>query len=372
VKANRGKSKKTKTLPPPRGAKGGLRGDSRAACLADYEMLAKRKMSHAAWEYFASGSGDQITLRRNREALTAQCLRPRVMIDVCKIDTRITLFDHEMPHPILLAPTSSHLLAHPGGEEEMVRGAGAAQAITVISTSATCSIEKIADTATSPLWFQLYVVEDRVKVKELIQRAEAAGCRALCITVDLPYIYARNRESQIAGETPEFYFPHLHVRARPGSAGGKGGRSRAFTWKDMDWIHSFVKVPVLLKGILDPDDADIAVKSGAAGIIVSNHGGRGLDSLPATFEALPGVSERVAKRVPVLVDGGIQRGTDIVKMMAHGAAAVLIGRPCLYGLGVAGAEGVRHVIEILRTEFEAAMGLCGRISIDAIDRSVLW
>jgi 4-hydroxymandelate oxidase len=368
VKANPRKLKKTKTFKTPREAGRELR----AACLADYEMRAKQKMPHAAWEYFASGSGDEITLRRNRQALLAQCLKPRVMIDVRKIDTRIKLFGHEMAHPILVAPTSSHLLAHPEGEKEMVRGAGAAQAITVISTSATCSIEDTAKAATSPLWFQLYVVEDRVKVKELIQRAEAAGCRALCITVDLPYIYARNRESQIAGETPEFYFPHLDVRARPGSAGGKGGRSRGFTWKDMDWIHSFARVPVLLKGILNPDDGDIAVKSGAAGIIVSNHGGRGLDSLPATFEALPGVSERVAGRVPVLVDGGIQRGTDIVKMMAHGAAAVLIGRPCLYALGVAGAEGVRHVIEILRTELEAAMALCGRTSMGAIDRSVLW
>jgi 4-hydroxymandelate oxidase len=366
LKAKRGKAKKINILRPPR------KEELRAICLADYEALAKEKMSHAAWEYFASGSGDEITLRRNHEALVAQCLRPRVLVDVSKIDTRVKLFGYEMPHPILVAPTSSQLLAHPKGEVEMVRGAGAAQAITVISTSATYSIEDIAKAAKSPLWFQLYVVEDRVKVKELIQRAEAAGCRALCITVDLPYIYARNRESQIAKDAPKFFYPHLDVSARPGSAGGKGGRSRAFTWKDMDWIHSFAKVPVLLKGILNPDDADIAVKSGVAGIIVSNHGGRSLDSLPATFEALPCVSDKVAGRVPVLADGGIQRGTDIVKMIAHGASAVLIGRPCLYGLGVAGADGVRHVIEILRTELEAAMGLCGRTSVNAIDRSVLW
>ena len=349
------------------------KGESpRPTCLADYEILAKQKMSHAAWEYFASGSGDEITLRRNRQALDEQCLRPRVMVDVREIDTHITLLGQRLPHPILLAPTSSHLLAHPQGEIEMVRGAGAAGAITVISTSSTCSIEEIAKVATSPLWFQLYVVEDREKVKALIQRAESAGCRALCITVDLPYIYARNRETKIAGDTPQFFYPHLDVTARPGSAGGKAGRSRGFTWKDMEWIASVAKIPVLLKGILDPEDADIAVKSGAAGIIVSNHGGRGLDSLPATLQALPAIAEKVAGRIPVLADGGIQRGTDILKFMAHGASAVLIGRPCLYALGAAGAHGVQHMIEILRAEFEAAMGLCGRTSIAAIDRSLLW
>jgi 4-hydroxymandelate oxidase len=341
--------------------------------LADYEALAHERLSHPAWEYYNSGSADEVTVRWNREALSRVRLKTRVMVDVSQIDTRTKLLGVDMPHPILLAPTSTHMLANPEGEVATVRGAGAAGATMAISTLSNRSVEDIAKAATRPVWFQLYVEDDRGKTKELIQRAEAAGCRALCITVDLPWTYARDREAHIKDEAPHLPFPNINVEsALPGGIGSKGHRSRRFNWEDLAWIQSFARTPILLKGVLSPDDADHAAKAGVAGVVVSNHGGRALDTVPATIDALPAVVEKIAGRIPVLMDGGIRRGTDVLKALANGASAVLIGRPYLYGLGVAGSDGVRNVIEILRGEFEAAMALTGRTSIAGIDRSVLW
>jgi 4-hydroxymandelate oxidase len=341
-------------------------------CLADYESLAHEKMSSCAWEYFNGASGDELTVRWNHEAFTKIRLKPRVLIDVSKIDTRTKLLGEDLPHPILLAPVSTHMLAHPEGEVATVRGAGAAGAILVTSTVSNRSVEDVAHAATSPVWFQLYVDDDHGATKALIQRAEAAGCRALCITVDNPVHYARNRVDRATANAPQFPFPNVNVTAGPGGLGRKSGGSRMFTWKDLEWVRSFAKTPLVLKGILNPNDADRAAKAGVAAIIVSNHGGRGLDTVPATIDALPLVAETISGQIPVLVDGGIRRGADILKALASGASAVLIGRPYLYGLGVAGSDGVRHVIEILRTEFEAAMALTGRTSLATIDRSVLW
>ena len=342
------------------------------ACLADYEMLAKQSFSRPAWEYINSGSADEHTSRWNIEALTRLRLRPNIMVDVSKIDTRISLLGRELSHPILIAPTSSHLLAHPDAEIATVRGAGAANAIMIASTLSNVSIEKILQAATQPVWFQLYSDEDRGKTKALIQRAEAAGCQALCITVDLPWIYARNREAHIIHEVPQLPFPNIRFTGGPASTGLKTWGYRNLKWSDLDWIRGFCKLPFVLKGVLNPNDADLAVQNGAAGIIVSNHGGRGLDTVPATIDALPAVVEKISGRIPILMDSGIRRGTDVLKALASGANAVLLGRSILYGLGIDGAEGVKRVIEILRAEFEAAMALTGRTSISAIDRSVLW
>ncbi|HMC26668.1 MAG TPA: alpha-hydroxy acid oxidase [Verrucomicrobiae bacterium] len=341
--------------------------------LNDYETIAKQRLSPIAWEYYASGSGDEHTVRWNREALANIRLKPRVLIDLGNFDTRLKLLGEELPHPILLAPTSTHMLAHPDGEVATVRGAGAAGATLIVSTVSNRSIEEVAQAATRPIWFQLYVEDDRGRTKALIERAEAAGCRALCITVDNPWHYARNRQDRIFDTAPKFPFPNIHlVSGGPGGRGREGGGAKRFTWKDLEWVQSFAKTPIALKGILNPEDADSAAKAGVAAIIVSNHGGRGLDTVPATIEALPVVAEKVSGRIPILMDGGIRRGGDVLKAIANGASGVLIGRPYLYGLGVAGAEGVRNVVDILRTEFEAAMALTGRTSIAAIDRSVLW
>ena len=331
--------------------------------LFDFETEAQKHISHGAWERISGGSADEITLRWNREAYDHIRLKPRILVDVSKLDTRVKLFDEELPFPILLAPTGAQRFIHPEGEIAAARGAAAANAIYVISSSASMKVEDIARSTKSPVWFQLYVQKDRGFTRDLVQRAEDAGCRALCVTVDSPTFGARNREDRARSELPERELPNLK---------GKDYLDPSLTWKDIDWLRSFARVPVLLKGVLNPDDAATAVSAGVSGIIVSNHGARNLDTLPATIDALPLVVEKVAGRVPVLVDGGIRRGTDVLKAFALGASAVQIGRPYLWGLGVAGAQGVTRVVEILRKEFEFAMALTGRPTIASIDRSVLW
>jgi 4-hydroxymandelate oxidase len=239
----------------------------------------------------------------------------------------------------------------------------------VASTVSNRSVEDICRAASEPIWFQLYVEDDRGAVRALIERAEAAGCKALCITVDNPLAYARNREERVRAQAPMLPFPNLGITAAPG---GRSRSRRHFNWNDLAWIQSFAKTPIVLKGIMNPDDANEAVRHGVAAIIVSNHGGRVLDTEPATIEVLPAVVDRVAGRIPVLFDSGIRRGTDILKGLAYGASAVLIGRPYIYGLSVSGADGVRSVIDILRTELEGAMAMTGRTRLNGIDRSVFW
>ena len=335
----------------------------RLLSLFDFENEAHTRIPHGAWERISGGSADEITLRWNREAYDHIRLKPRILVDVSKLDTRVTLFGQELPFPILLAPTGGQRFIHPEGEVAAARGAAAANSIYVISSSASMKVEDIAKSAKGPVWFQLYVQKDRAFTRDLVQRAEDSGCRALCVTVDSPTFGARNREDRAKKELPERELPNLQ---------GKDYLDPSLTWKDIDWLRSFARRPVLLKGVLNPDDAATAVKAGASGIIVSNHGARNLDTVPATIDALPLVVEKVAGRVPVLVDGGIRRGTDIIKAFALGASAVQIGRPYLWGLGISGAEGVTRVVEILRKEFEIAMALTGRPSIASIDRSVLW
>jgi 4-hydroxymandelate oxidase len=334
-----------------------------ALSLADFESLASKRISHGAWERVQGGAADEITVQWNREAYQHIRLRPRVLVDVSKLDTRVKLFGQEVPFPILLSPTGAQGFVYPKGDLAVARGAGAARAILVISSSASLRVEEVAQAASGTVWFQLYVQKDRGFTRDLVQRAEAAGCRAICVTVDSPTHGARNREEHARSELPERPLPNLK---------GKDYLDPTLTWKDIDWLRGFAKTPVLLKGILNPEDAAIAVKAGVSGIIVSNHGGRNLDTVPATIDALPLVVEKVAGQIPVIVDGGIRRGTDVLKALALGATAVGIGRPYLYGLGVGGAEGVTRVVEILRKEFELAMMLTGRPTIASIDRSVIW
>jgi len=328
-----------------------------AICLADYEPLAKAKMSATAWEYINAAAADELTDRWNKEAYQKIRLNPRILI--------------------LLAPTSSQTLTHPEGEVATARGAGAAGAAMVLSSFSGKSLEDVAAVATSQLWFQLYAQKDHGFTQHLVQRAEAGGYKALCLTVDTPITGARNRETRANVTLPEL--PNM-TGFKGVSKGLQTGSLDIFnnlldaslTWKDVEWLCSFAKIPVLVKGVLNPEDADHAVKSGVAGIIVSNHGGRNLDTLPATIDALPYVTDVVAGRVPVLVDGGIRRGTDVLKAIALGANAVLIGRPYLYGLGAAGEAGVTNVLRILQREFSMAMVLTGRMSVATIDRTVIW
>jgi 4-hydroxymandelate oxidase len=338
-------------------------GMEKLLSLGDFEPAAQSKISRGAWERIAGGAADEITLRWNREAYDHIRLKPRVLVDVSKIDTRVTLFGQEMPFPILLSPTGGQGFIAPQGDLAAAQGAAAAKATYVISSSASMKVEDVARGTSGPVWFQLYVQKDRGFTREMVQRAEDAGCRALCVTVDSPTFGLRNREERAKGELPERELPNLR---------GRDYLDPTLTWKDIDWLLGFARRPVLLKGILNPDDAATAVKAGVAGIIVSNHGARNLDTVPATIDALPLVAERVAGRVPVIVDGGVRRGTDVIKALARGATAVGIGRPYLWGLGVAGSAGVTRVVEILRKELELAMALMGRPTLQSIDRSALW
>jgi 4-hydroxymandelate oxidase len=340
--------------------------------IPQYEARARGVMSMPAWEYYDQGCADDVTVRWNREALQRLRFESRVMVDVETIDTSTTLLGRRLPHPILLAPAAAHMLVHPEGEVATARGASAASAIMVLSTNSNCAVEAVAAAATQPLWFQLYVNRDRAIARDLIQRVERAGFAALCVTVDQPVIYARDRVARHADALRALPLPNIPTPLPGGVTQTSAVRSRSLTWKDLDWFRSVTKLPIILKGVMHPDDAEQAVKAGADAIIVSNHGGRALDGVAATIDALPRVTERVARRIPVLMDGGIRRGGDVLKAMARGADAVLIGRPYLYGLAVNGSAGVQHVVEILRREFETAMALTGRTSIPQIDRTVLW
>ncbi len=325
-----------------------------------------------AYEFVSSGAADEHTLRWNEESYARIRLRPRVLRDVSVLNTRITLLGEEMSHPILLAPTSYQRVLHPEGELATARGASEATITWVVSSSTNTTIEDIAHVATAPLWFQLYIQSDRDFTREQVERAQAAGCRALCLTVDTPTIGVRDRQTRAKFELPpDVRTPHLFdIGSRKQRI--LDPRRVVVTWKDVEWLRSITRVPLVLKGILDPDDAELAIEAGASAIIVSNHGARNLDTAPATIDALPAVAERVARRIPVLVDGGVRRGTDVLKAIALGASAVLIGRPYCYGLSVAGSDGVRRVVELLRRELEMAMMLCGCDSVMGIDRGVLW
>lgn len=349
---------------------------NRIVAVDEFEAAARSKLSIMAYEYLASGAADELTLRENRRAFDRIHLLPRHLIDVSRIDTACSLFGRTHPFPILLAPTGYHKLFHPEGEMETVRGANTSESTLVASIFSTVAFEHISAACDRPPWFQLYFNPDRAVTKDLVQRVVSAGCGALCLTVDSPVNQVRDRERR-AG----FMLPDGMERANLSTLGSiiasaahrptgrniyTAVRTADATWKDLEWLRSLVSTPLLVKGIVHSGDAVIALECGCDGLIVSNHGGRVLDSVPAAIDLLSPIVDKVEGRAPVLVDGGIRRGTDIYKALAKGAAAVLIGRPYLYGLAAAGAPGVARVVEILRTELEMTMGLMGRPALPAI------
>jgi 4-hydroxymandelate oxidase len=333
--------------------------------LFDFEQMAASKMTSMAYEYVASGAADEVTLRWNRESFDNIKLKTAVLNDVTKLDTTLSIFGQELAHPILIAPTAFHKIMHPEAEAATAKGAACASATYVVSSFTTTPLEEIAQIATEPLWFQLYVRDDRAYTKDLIQKAESLGFQALCVTVDTPTPGIRDRQARAGFALPDGVIAHY-------SLGEIGAPKNPITWKDIEWLQSFTKIPVLLKGILNPDDAVKAVQIGARGIIVSNHGARNLDTVPSSIEALPRVAEKVNQQIPILLDGGVRRGTDIMKAIALGAQAVLIGKPICYGLACGGAEGVAKVIQILRDELLLAMLLTGKTKLSDINRSVIW
>jgi 4-hydroxymandelate oxidase len=350
-------------------------------CLPDFEAAAKEKLPHVAWEYLSGGAGDELTLARNRAKLDELLLAPRVMRDVSLIDTGTTLLGRRHAAPILLAPTGYHRVFHDDGENATARGAAMSGVTMIVSTPATTALDEVARASDAPKWYQIYVQRDRGWTRELIAKAEKSGYEAFVLTVDTPVLGARDREKRARFELP----PHLRMPNFPALPHGYKADDHhvpdsiynpfldpTLTWDAIPWLREHTRLPVLVKGILSAEDARLAVERGAAGVIVSNHGGRNLDTVPATIEALPGVVAAVAGRAPVLLDGGVRRGTDVVKSLALGASGVLIGRLYLWGLAAGGDEGVARVVKLLRLELEAAMALLGVTSIAAVDRSVLW
>ncbi|MCW1923206.1 alpha-hydroxy-acid oxidizing protein [Luteolibacter arcticus] len=344
--------------------------------LDDYEALARERVEESAWAYLSGGAADELTLRENRAAFERLKLSPRILRDLAGANTRLELFGRSYAHPVFIAPTAFHRLFHPDGERATVLGASVMEACLTVSTSAGIPLEDISKAATVPPWFQLYVQADRGFTAELVKRVEAGGYAALVVTADAPLSGLRNREQRAGFRLP----PGIEavnlrgMKSLPLAEGvfGTPLLETAPTWKDLAWLRSLTSLPVILKGVLDPEDARIAVAEGFSGIVVSNHGGRTLDTVPAAIEVLPKIAEAVAWQLPILLDSGIRRGTDILKALALGASAVMVGRPVLHGLAVAGATGVAHVLKILRTELEIAMALTGRATLSSIDRSVVY
>jgi 4-hydroxymandelate oxidase len=329
------------------------------ANVADYEALAERRLSPLAWAYYSTGSDGEVTLRENVAAFARLRLRPHTLVDVSAIDLTTTLLGMPVGMPIGVAPTAGHCLAHPDGECATARAAGDAGTLMVVATEATRTLEDIARGATGPLWFQLYVYRTRALAETLVRRAEEAGYRALVLTVDAPVWSRRERVLRCPDEWPAD-LPVANIADQE-----ELDYPASLTWHDLAWLRSQTSLPLVLKGIMTAEDARRAVEHGVEAIVVSNHGGRQLDGVPASIDALPEV-RAAAEHCEVYLDGGIRRGSDVLKALALGARAVFVGRPVLFGLAVGGAAGARHVLELLRDELALAMALSGTPTLAAI------
>lgn len=362
---------------PPRPPLAAIPPELCAAC--DYETRARLHLDDNAWAYLQGGAADELSLRDNVAAFQSVALRPRVLRPVAGGHTRCRLLGEEFEHPLLLAPVAYQRLFHPDGELATVLGAGVMGAGMLLSTLASTRLEAVAAQAGAPLWFQLYWQGGREASLALVRRAEAAGYRTLVLTVDAPVSGIRNREQRAGfalppevaavnlGETPKM--PLLGAGDSPVLS---GLMALAPSWADVEWLRDQTALPLLIKGILHGEDAVQAMQCGAQGVIVSNHGGRVLDTTPAPLDVLPEIRARLGAGPTLLLDGGIRRGTDIFKALALGADAVLLGRPYVHALAVAGALGVAHLIKLLREELEVCMALAGCAKLSEITPDRLW
>jgi 4-hydroxymandelate oxidase len=334
----------------------------------DYENAARNRLEPAIFDYIAGGAWDEVTLRDNRAAFDQWRLRPRAMVSVAHRALTVSILGDTLSLPIGVAPTAFHKLAHQEGELATARAAGAAGTVMCVSIMATHSLEEVAAVASGPLWLQTYIFKDRHFTTDVAARARAAGYRALVLTVDTPVLGRRERDFRNQFELP----PGIEMRnlslapAAPGSYVSPMVRfikeqiDPSLTWREVEWFVQTVQLPVLVKGVLHPDDARSAGQAGVAGIIVSNHGGRQLDGVIAALDALPEIVAAMhGTDVDIMVDGGIRRGTDVVKALALGAKLVLVGRPILWGLAVDGEAGAYAVLNLLRNELDITLALIG-------------
>ncbi|XP_066195193.1 2-Hydroxyacid oxidase 2 isoform X2 [Sylvia atricapilla] len=372
-------------------------------CLSDFEAYAKKYLPKIAWDYFAAGADDCTTRDENILAYKRIRFRPRMLRDVSVVDIRTKILGSEISFPVGIAPTGFHQLAWPDGEKSTARAARAMSTCYVASTYSTCTLEEISRAAPGGLrWFQLYIHRNRAASQQLVRRAEALGFRGLVLTADLPYTGKRRDDVRNGFRLP----PHMKVKNLEGAfevckmRQGQTPRDLCIvaaqmsfpfavsfwlqgddcseyglppnsldpsvTWNDIYWLRSLTHLPIIIKGILTREDAELAVRHGVQAIIVSNHGGRQLDEGPATIDALVEVVEAVRGRVEVYVDGGIRKGSDVLKALALGAKCVFIGRPALWGLAYRGEEGLQDVLRILQDEFRLSMALAGCASVSEI------
>jgi 4-hydroxymandelate oxidase len=341
----------------------------------DYERIAEETLDEAAFGYFAGGAGDEHAVRGNVEAFDHWRLRPRVLVDVGEVTANTTVLGAELSMPIIAAPVAYQRMAHPEGELAAARAAAAAGTIMCLSSFTTSTPADVAEAASdAPQWFQLYWHPDRGVTKQMLDQARESGFSAVVLTVDLPVLGPRERDLRTGFELHPDYRMEVYASAlgdlgvlTPAMAAQNVDPS--LTWRDLEWLHENVGLPVIAKGILTAEDAVLAADHGCDAVVVSNHGGRQLDRAVASLDALPEVAEAVGDRVEVLMDGGIRRGTDVAIALALGARAVLVGRPVIWGLAARGADGVQHVLELLRDELLVALALLGCASPDDVGRA---
>lgn len=341
-----------------------------ALSLEELELQARDRLDPAVYDYFAGGADDEVTLSANVSAFAELGLVPRILRGSGKRDLDVTLLGCRASMPVVVAPTAFHRLAHRDGEMATARATAAAGTIMIVSMASTVAIEDVVRAAReaaagceSHLWFQLYPQPDRGFTEAVIQRAEAAGCRVLVVTVDSPVFGRRERDLRNGFlDLPDGMYCENMREPMPDGGWGPARQitfQAELSWSDIEWLRSTTSLPIVLKGVLHPDDARLAVEHGISALFVSNHGGRQLDTIAPTIDLLPAIAEAVSGRVPLVLDGGIRRGTDVVKACALGACAVGVGRPVLWGLAVGGEAGVAWVLESLRAELDRALALCG-------------
>lgn len=349
--------------------------------LADFEAIARAKLDPIDYDYYASGAEDEVTLQRNREAWRHITIWPRFLVDVSDVRLGTSLLGVEVAAPLMVPPMAMQRLAHPEGEVGLARAAHAAGLFYCITQQATTKLETICEQAPGPKLFQMYMFKDRAVSEKIIRRAEASGVKAIVITVDSPVLGRRERDLRNRF-TPKSRGVEI-VNWTNTSTGGSSnsaaeavkartaGRDAGFTWADLAWVKSVTRLPIVLKGVVHPEDAALAVRHGCAAVWVSNHGGRQLDGGPATAEALPLVAAAVGGAVPVFVDGGISRGADVVKALALGASMVCVGRPLLWALAHDGERSARLALQMVQEEIATAMALSGAADVSAVSRCLV-
>lgn len=338
---------------------------ARLASVAEMAPLARAMLPADVWDYFAGGAGTERTVRANEEAFQRLALLPRMLVDVSARDLGTTVLGTPVAGPVGVAPTSYHVLAHPDGEAATARAAGEAGLLNIVSVFSSVSLEEVAKASAGAQWFQLYCLRDRGVTRALIERAEAAGYRAIVLGVDLPVIGYRDRDIRNGFGLPDGVHP---VNLPPAGGGGRGLALTELndvlvgpdlTWDDVEWVRGLTNLPLVIKGVLAPPDAERAAGLGARGVLVSNHGGRQVDGSVASMTVLPEVVEAVGDRCEVYLDGGVRRGTDVLKAVALGARTVFVGRPVLWGLTLGGASGVLAVLRMYLRELDLVMAACG-------------